>query len=132
MSQRTKVEFMSRVRMHLRRRGRRWEAWADPFSVGGEGDSIDEAVEDAKRGVERLFSALAEALHEHGGRVEVLCPLEESLKSRKYRDFQVYAVRRVRSAPDVTPPARDLTRTRLRRALRDADRVGLTPSPAGA
>lgn len=125
------VEFLASVRMYVQRHGRRYEVWVDPFSVAGEGKSAEEAVADAKRGLELHFTALAEALNEYGDKVELFCPLSAKLRRGRRKDFVVYSARQVGRRRASPSRAKELSASNLRRALRSAERIGLMPIPVG-
>ena len=127
----TQVEFYGPVDIYGRRVGREWEAWADPFSVVGSGQTFDEAVSDVRENVNEHFSNLAAALHEHGDKVEVLCPLSAELKrNARVRHFVVLCVRHVRDRRSPTWPRRlrKLSRSGVRKMLEGNGPVGVVPA----
>ncbi len=127
----TVVEFLSPVHIYTRKAGSEWEAWADPFSVVGEGATREEAIENAKRNVEDYLSALAEAIHRHGNKVDLLTPLKRKDRRGTCKKFLVYASRHVKAARRARKKVRDLNRKNLLSAIRkDAD-LGLVPVPVG-
>ena len=127
-----RVEFYGPVRIYAARRGREWEAWADPFSVAGTGRTLDAAVADAQRNVNAHISSLAEALHEHGSKVHLLCPLDERTKASasEVRTFIVACVRHVEGRAPRKWPDRvgALSRRKLREVLECEGPVGVVPA----
>ena len=123
----TQVEFLGPVHIYVRRVGREWEAWTDPFSVVGDGATREKAIEKAKRNIRDYFSALAETIHEHGRRAAVLVPLERELRKGRAEEYLVYACRHVKSVRRRRKPVLDLNRRNLVSALRGATEVGVVP-----
>ena len=125
------VQFFGPVRVYVRRSGPDWEAWADPFSVVGEGRTREAAVESAKRNVEDYISAAAEAIHRHGNRVDLITPLPPDLKGDDCIEFLLYACRDIRRPTRHRSRLQTLDKRSLRGLLREGADVGIVPAPVG-
>ncbi len=123
----TQVEFLGPVHIYARRVGLEWEAWADPFSVVGDGATREKAIEKAQRNVEDYLSALAETLHQHGARADVLTPLEPELRKGRPNEYLVYACRHVRTVRRRKKRVQDLNRRNLVAMLREGAELGVVP-----
>lgn len=74
------VTFYGPVNIYVRKEGREWWAYVDPFGTAGDGPTREKAVRSACRNLSALFTALAETFQKHGKRTQVLCPLENDVK----------------------------------------------------
>jgi len=127
-----RIEFYGPVHVYGVRRGREWEAWADPFSVAGTGRTFEAAVSDVRCNVNAHFTSLAAALHEHGGDMDLLCPLDRKTKSAaaEVRAFIVACVRHVagRGAGKWPDRVKALSRNALRGLLEREEPLGVVPA----
>jgi len=125
----TEVRFYGPVDIYGHRRKGEWEAWADPFSVVGTGRTFKQAILNVQKHVEQHFEDLAEAIHEHGRKVDILCPLRKALKkTNAVKHFLVYCVQHVpKPAPWRLQP-RKLSKANVRAMLKCNGEIGLVPA----
>lgn len=126
------VEFLGPVVFYVRRKGGSWIAWADPFTVAGEGRSRAAAIRDAQNNVEVLLECVAKEILTSKQPVQVFCPLDDSYKKKaKVEKYLLYSVtklvkKRPRSAPT------KLSRKRVVDALKHSVELGFVPVPLTA
>lgn len=116
----------------MRRKGGSWIAWADPFTVAGEGRSQAAAIRDAQNNVEVLLECIAQEILASKQPVQVFCPLDNShKKNAKVKKCLLYSVtklvgKRSRSAPT------KLSKRRVVNALKRSVELGFVPTPLTA
>ncbi len=125
----SEVTFLGPINVYARREDGEWVAWADPFSMAGTGRTFDEAMDDLRKNLEVLFTALAEGIRKHGSKVEAFTPLDDELKrAEKTASLFLCAMRSVSRKPRPPSPVRSLSRRSLFDALRSNSTVGVAPA----
>ena len=81
--------------------------------------------------MEDYLSALAEAIHRHGKKADLLTPLKREDRRGKCRKFLIYASRYVKAARRAHKEVRDLNQANLLSAIRKDAHLGLVPVPVG-
>ncbi len=126
------AEFYGPITIYVRKEKGEWAAYVDPFSVAGEGETAERAVESAIRNLTELLGALATEVRRHGSEdVEIICPLKAEDKRGASKTVQglVWAAsgpirsRVPPAATSVTP----ISKTSARRMLATSASIGVVP-----
>ncbi len=123
------IEFYEAVAVYTRKEGKEWASYVDPFSVGGDGRTRKEAIENALLNLNALFMTLVKEKQLRGSNVEAFCPLDDDLKKGAQVDrFLVCAVYQVEHQKPRLPRVKRLSRPAARKMFSTSATVSVVPS----
>ncbi len=127
------VQFYGPITVYARREGGEWVTYADPFGVAGDGATREEAIESVFRNLTAQLTVLAEEIREHGDDVEIMCPLEDDVKTgAEVLHALVYTVDHLATVPSDPARVQPLSARTARDIFARSSRIGVVPAPCVA